>query len=74
MYLTETRGENRGRENISSKEDASQPISMQDTQMTSYDERPTDWGADPEVIYGWGNISSLTKVSSIHLFFLNSVF
>uniref|UniRef100_A0A0R3RZ27 FHA domain-containing protein n=1 Tax=Elaeophora elaphi TaxID=1147741 RepID=A0A0R3RZ27_9BILA len=37
-------------------------IQKQDAGMILYDQRPADWGTDPEVLYGWGNISSATKI------------
>lgn len=38
--------------------------------MISHGQRPNDWGINPEIVYGWGNISSVTEVLLIY----NSIF
>ncbi|EFO27492.1 hypothetical protein LOAG_00984 [Loa loa] len=68
LHLTETQVKSEIRKNISLKEEVSQLVRTQSIQIIPYGQRPTDWGTDPKVIYGWGNISSVTKVPSVYLF------
>ncbi|OZC06593.1 hypothetical protein X798_06415 [Onchocerca flexuosa] len=61
LHLIETRGiETTSKENIfiPSKEEQLQAVHKQE----SYIKRPSNWGTDPEIIYGWGNMSSIIKV------------
>ncbi|KAM3727455.1 Bridge-like lipid transfer protein family member [Dirofilaria immitis] len=64
LHLINKKGmDNKSKENlISAKDELSQTIFKQEAQMILHIQRPSNWGADPEVVYGWGNISSITKI------------
>uniref|UniRef100_A0A915PWP0 Uncharacterized protein n=1 Tax=Setaria digitata TaxID=48799 RepID=A0A915PWP0_9BILA len=61
LYLTETEIDSKSKESTrtSTREELTQSLNPQ---TLPFDQHPSDWGFDPEIAYGWGNISSITKI------------
>ncbi|VDN85385.1 unnamed protein product [Brugia pahangi] len=77
LHLIDTKLENKSKENNNSpKEEMSQSVSHHSRNMqmsSSYNQRPLNWGIDPKVIYGWGNISSITKLIFNRIFLIIAI-